>query len=293
MGTSRAVGRQAAYNQGLGTLLTALHLSPALLLLAALACRDSRPTDPVILVLGHESVRWSEFERHVKTLEARGMGIVDPGVRSALLEPFLEERVLVLEARGRGLLKPGASAEEEQMAAQKLLADQVAAGLIVTEDEVAAHYRDHAEAFQAPETVTLRQVLLSSEREARDVRRRLLKDPKSLELLAQSRSRSPEASKGGLMGTFRRGELPSELEAAAFALPVSGVSDVVPSPLGFHVLRVDARQNARERTLEECREEIRALLTRQKSDQATRQFVRDLLARAKVNHEAAKTSPPS
>jgi parvulin-like peptidyl-prolyl isomerase len=277
----------------LGTLLTTLHLSPTVLLLAALACRDTRPSDPVILVLGNESVRWSEFERHVKALEARGMGTVDPGVRSALLEPFLEERVLVLEARGRGILKPDASAEEEQMAAQKLLADQVAAGLIVTEDEVAAHYRDHAEAFQAPETVTLRQVLLSSEREARDVRRRLLKDPKSLELVAQSRSRSPEASKGGLMGTFRRGELPSELEAAAFALPVSGVSDVVPSPLGFHVLRVDARQNARERTLEECREEIRALLTRQKSDQATRQFVRDLLARAKVNHETAQRSLPS
>jgi parvulin-like peptidyl-prolyl isomerase len=95
------------------------------------------------------------------------------------------------------------------------------------------------------------------------------------------------------MGTFTLGELPSELEAAAVALPVSGVSDVVLSPLGFHILRVDARQAARERKVEECREEIRALLTRQKSDQATRQFVRDLLARAKVNHEAAQLPRPS
>ena len=95
------------------------------------------------------------------------------------------------------------------------------------------------------------------------------------------------------MGTFTRGELPSDLEAVAVALPVSGVSDIVPSPLGFHVLRVDARQAARERTLEECRHEIRALLTRRKSDQATRQFVRGLLARAKVNHEAAQPPRPS
>jgi hypothetical protein len=277
----------------LGILLTALHLSPAVLLVAALGCRDSSPPDPAILVLGNESVRRSEFEQHVKALEARGMGTVDPGVRAALFEPFLEERVLVLEARARGLLKPGASAEDEEVAAQKLLADQVVSGISVTEDEVAAHYRDHAEAFRAPEVITLRQILLSSESEARDVRRRLAKDPKSFELLAQSRSHSPEASKGGLMGTFRRGELPSELEAAAFALPVSGVSDVVPSPLGFHVLRVEARQSARERTLEECHDEIRALLIRQKSDQATRQFVRGLLARAKVNHEAAQRPLPS
>jgi parvulin-like peptidyl-prolyl isomerase len=277
----------------LATLLTALNLSPAVLLLVALSCRDSGPSDPIILVLGNESVRRSEFEQHVKALEARGMGSVDPGVRAALLEPFLEERVLVLEARSRGLLKPGASAEDEEVAAQKLLADQVAPGILVTEDEVAAYYRDHAEAFRAAETLTLRQILLSSESEARDVRRRIVKDPKTFEPLAQSRSRSPEASKGGLMGTFKRGELPSELETAAFGLPAGGVSDVVLSPLGFHVLRVDARQSARERTLEECHDEIRALLTRQKSDQATRQFVLGLLARAKVNHEAAQRSLPS
>jgi peptidyl-prolyl cis-trans isomerase C len=144
-----------------------------------------------------------------------------------------------------------------------------------------------------PETLTLRQILVSSENEARDVRRRLQKDPKSFEPLAQSRSRSPEASKGGLMGTFGRGELPPELETAVVNLPVSEISEVVPSALGFHVLRVDARQPARERKLEDCRDEIRSLLTRQKSDQATRQFVRGLLARAKVNHEAAQPTRPS
>jgi hypothetical protein len=269
------------------------HLSLPFLILGALACRDAHPGDPVILALDGETVRRSEFDRHVQALEARGMGAVDAGVRSALLEPFLEERVLVLEARSRGLVKPGGSAEEEDMAAQKLLSDEVLSRISVTDDEIAAYYGEHSQDFRVPETLTLRQILVSSENEARDIRRRLQKDPKSFEPLAQSRSRSPEASKGGLMGVFRRGELPSELEAAVVELPVSGVSEVVPSPLGFHVLRVDARQAARERTLEECRADIRSLLTRQRSDQATRQFVRGLLARAKVNHEAAQPARPS
>jgi len=270
--------------------MNALHLSVPILLLAAAAC-DARPTDPVILALGGETVRRSEFDRHVQALEARGMGAVDASVRSALLEPFLEERILVLEARSRGLVKVPASAEEEDMAAQKLLADEVLSRVGVTADEIAAYYAAHAEDFRVPETITLRQILVSSENEARDVRRRLQKDPKSFEPMAQARSRSPEAGKGGLMGTFTRGELPPELEAVALTLPVSEISDVVPSPLGFHVLRVDARQPPRERTLDECRDDIRALLMRQKSDQATRQFVRDLLSRAKVNHEAAAAPP--
>jgi PPIC-type PPIASE domain len=268
-------------------------LSVSFLILGALACREAQPADPVILTLGGETVRRSEFDRHVQALEARGAGAVDAGVRSALLEPFLEERILILEARSRGLLKPGASAEEEEMVAQKLVSDEVLSRVTVTDEEIAAYYGEHSQDFREPETLTVRQILVSSENEARDVRRRLQQDPKSFEPLAQSRSRAPEASQGGLMGTFRKGELPSELEAAVVNLPVSGISEIVPSPLGFHVLRVDARQPARERKLEDCRDDIRSLLTRQKSDQATRQFVRGLLARAKVNHEAAQPTRPS
>jgi hypothetical protein len=57
--------------------------------------------------------------------------------------------------------------------------------------------------------------------------------------------------------------------------------------MGFHVLKVDARQPARDRPFEDCRGEIRDVLARQKSDQSVHELVRELLARAKVNHEAA------
>ena len=70
-------------------------------------------------------------------------------------------------------------------------------------------------------------------------------------MLAQTVSRGPEASAGGLMGTFARGQLPPELEAAAFALEAGATSDVVQTPLGYHVLRLDSRQPARPSSLEE------------------------------------------
>ncbi len=116
--------------------------------------------------------------------------------------------------------------------------------------------------------------------------RRLQKEPRSFATLAQSRSHAPEASQGGLMGRFAQGQLPPELDEAAFGLPVGTTSGIVATPLGYHVLRVDERQPSRQRRLEECRDEIRTRLGREKSELATRQFVRGLLARAKVNHEA-------
>jgi parvulin-like peptidyl-prolyl isomerase len=259
-----------------------------LTLLGVLACAQAPSADPELLRLGAHAVTRSDFERHLEGIEARG-GAVDAEVREALLEAFVEERALVLEARARDLLQPGATPEEERAAVQRLLGAEVLDRLRIGEAEIAAYFEAHAEELRLPETLTLSQILLLTENEARDVLRRLARDPKSFERLARTRSRGPEAEQGGHMGSFNPGELPAELEAAAFSVRVGGTSGVLQSPFGFHVLKVEARQPARERSLEECRGEIHESLLRERSEQAVRRYVRDLLARAKVNYEAARS----
>jgi parvulin-like peptidyl-prolyl isomerase len=250
------------------------------------ACQVRPDTDPAILRLGSETVRVSEYDRHIETLARRGHEVND-SLREALLEPFLEERVLVLEARRRGLMENATTPEAERVAVEGLLARALPQST-VTDEEIRSFFEGQPERFQRPATVKLSQILVPTENEARDVRRRLQRDPKSFEILARSRSRSPEASAGGLMGVFEAGQLPVELEQAAFALPTGGTSDVVASPLGFHVLRVDARTEPYQEALEASAERIRTELTRQKRDQAVRAYVQKLLAEAEVNHEIAR-----
>jgi len=257
-------------------------MSAALLL----ACDRSRP-DPVVLSLGDQVVRRTGFEQHLKALEREGP--LNASVRRALFDAFVEERLLVLEARRRGLLRPEAGADKEGAAVQRLLAEAAPAAP-VAEPEIAAYYEEHRAALAALEKVTLHQILVPTENEARDVLRRLQKDPKSFEVMARSMSRAPEASTGGLMGTFARKQLPAELETAAFALPAGSHSEPIQTALGYHVLRVDSREPARARGLDECREEIRTLLQRQNSDRAVRSFIQELLVRAKVNHEAVEVA---
>jgi peptidyl-prolyl cis-trans isomerase C len=264
--------------------------------MVAIACRAVPAVvdgDPVLLTLGDQTVRRSDFERHVAAVEARDGGTLDPEVRLALLEPYLEERILVLEARARGLTVMGDGAEKENESVRRLLSEAVLSRVSLTEAEVDAHCRDHAHDFDAPERIRLRQILLATPSEAREVVRRLKKDPKSFAALAQTRSKGPEASTGGAMGVFSRGQLPAELEGAAFALATGEASDVVASPLGYHVLRVDERLAAREAGLPECREAARTDLLRRKSAVSVREFVQGLMARAKVNHEAVTVSRPS
>jgi parvulin-like peptidyl-prolyl isomerase len=255
-------------------------------------CGRQAPADPVILELGERQVRRSEFEAHLAHLERQG-ATVEPSVRSSLLTAFLERRILVLEAQAQGLLKAPATPEDEQAAVQQLLAREVASKINVSDEEIAAYFAEHQPDFAQPETITLRQILVPTDNQARDVKRRLQKDPKSFESLAQSLSRGPEAGQGGLMGVFAPGQLPAELETAAFALAPGETSAVISTPLGHHVLRVDTRQPAKAADLAECRERIRSQLNAVKSERLQREFVAGLLARAKVNHEAAEARSSS
>ncbi len=259
----------------------------ALALLAG--CRAERGVpDPVILELGEHVVRRSEFDRHIASIESRGGAPLAPEVRTALFDPFLEERVLALEARARGLTRVGEGAAEEQAAVERLLADEVLSRVTVTPEEVVQHCREHLAEFDTPEMVVLRQIVVPTSNEARDIRRRLLREPRSFEALARTQSRGPEASAGGLMGTFARGELPPELEKAAFDLAKGATSEIVVTPLGHHVLRVEERRPAQPATPEQCQSRVEPSLKRGKADRAVREFVRTVMARAKVNHEAVK-----
>ncbi len=265
-------------------------VAPVLVL--ALGCGCSRSSDPVILSLDGQVVRASDFQRYVAVIEARDGALADP-VRRALLEAYLERRVLVIAARSKGLLAPKATDEDEQFAVQKLVDDHLTTRIHVSPEELSQRYAERPRECVTPEMVSLRQILVGTPNEARDIRRRVQRDVKNFDVLARTLSKAPEASAGGLMGAFSRGQLPQELEQPAFTLSPGQTSDVIQTPLGYHVLKVEAREPEREATFEECRAALRAALVREKSDHEVRQFVAGLLARAKVNHEAAKTHTPS
>jgi peptidyl-prolyl cis-trans isomerase C len=266
---------------------------PVLLAVAVLSLAGCGEKDPVLLSLNGERVRRSDFERYLTAVEARAHGPLDPTARQGLLEAFLEERALVIEARRRGLLPPDAGPEDEPRAVGRLLAE-AARPVEVTEEEISAYYDRHAAELAEPESVTLRQVLVATHNEARDVKRRLARNPRAFEAIARSQSRGPEAAAGGYMGVFERGQLPLDLEEVVFALPAGATSEPVETALGYHVLRVESRQDAREVSLEEARERIRDRLSRPARAEAERAVVAEILARAKVNHEPVPLhSPPA
>lgn len=95
------------------------------------------------------------------------------------------------------------------------------------------------------EQVRVRHILVANAALAQQLRNEL-RAGKDFAALARQYSLD-EASKanGGDLGWMPKGVLDPQFEAVAFQLPVGQISDVVQTQFGYHLLKVDARENAR------------------------------------------------
>lgn len=161
------------------------------------------------------------------------------------------------------------AAIERDLKVEAVLEQVGAAVTPVSDTEVEIFYLQHHERFTRPETRTLRHILITindqmpgSERAAarakvEAIRARLVKDGSRFGEQALKHSECPTAMNGGLLGKVPRGKLYPEVETAAFALLPGEVSDIVESPIGFHVVLCDAIEAGSDVPLAEVAERVR------------------------------------
>ena len=87
---------------------------------------------------------------------------------------------------------------------------------------------------------------------------------------------------GGLVGTFPRGRMDPAFEAAAFAVKPGEISDVVETPYGFHVIRVDEHLPGRMQPLDEVRGDIRTLLAERAEQDGLSKVIEEARRTAKI-----------
>ena len=97
--------------------------------------------------------------------------------------------------------------------------------------------------------------------------------------LAEKYSDDPGSAKsGGELGWIGRGRTVPEFEKAAFSLGKGQTSDLVKSSYGFHIIRVEDKQEAHLKTLAEVKNEIQEKVKQQKTLRATETAANSLLS---------------
>ncbi len=237
----------------------------------------------------------ADFTKYLQDNVGENLKSLNGTALSRLFDEFVNEKILLKQAQNEGislteeekaaylaklkkalqtetgdatLLESDTAAFYDRLLVQKSLSLYVK-DIVVDDQEVADYYEQHKSEFLQPERVQVSQILLTSEGQASGVLDKL-KDASEAEFrkIAQAQSAGPEASKGGVMGVFKAGQLPSELEKVVFSLKEGEISQVVESTYGYHIFRLDQKFEPRLLTVEEASPSIRAKLLEQKTGQA-------------------------
>ena len=91
---------------------------------------------------------------------------------------------------------------------------------------------------------------------------------------------------GGSLGWVSRGMLVPTLDEATFSLAVGGLSEILHSPLGYHLLHKTDHEAAAEPDLDEVREQVREFLQHAARGAVLAAHVAKLRARAKIEISA-------
>ncbi len=177
-------------------------------------------------------------------------------------------------------------------------AKQFEASVEISTKDVEDFYNEHKEdRFTTPPQVHARHILFSFSPTATDEEKAKARAA-AAEVLAKARTGEDfatlaqtysqdkaTADKGGDLGFFEHGRMVKPFADAAFALPAGGISDLVESPFGLHIIKVEANEPEKVRPLGAVEADIRQELLRERARDKARERARE--DRAKVQNGAA------
>lgn len=175
-------------------------------------------------------------------------------------------------------------------------------GLKATDDELRNYFGEHSEEYRLPEQVTAQHILFKAEgktpeqveairKKATDVLARVKKG-EDFSKLAKEFSEDSSGPRGGDLGTFERGRMVPQFEQVAFSMGVGAISDLVTTPYGFHIIKVNGKNESRLRNFDEIKVALESRLlfdkAREQAKNIGEQIALELVSSKDINAVAAK-----
>ena len=143
--------------------------------------------------------------------------------------------------------------------------------LTISPKEIETFYQNNLEKFRQPKKVKVRHILIKADgkdpeasavakKKMESIREEALKGKDFIQLAKKHSEDTGTKDQGGDLGFISQGQVVPEFEKAAFSLKPGEISEIVQTPYGFHILKVEEVVEAKTEPLEKAKGQIEALL---------------------------------
>lgn len=158
-----------------------------------------------------------------------------------------------------------ANARREILA--QMAINEVLKEITVTEEEIGNFYGTNAQHFAKGATVSAKHILVDEEEECQKILEAIQSGEKTFEDAAKESSNCPSGERGGDLGEFGKGQMVKEFEEAAFNAEIGAVVGPVKTQFGYHLIKVEKKNEASITPLEEVEDQIKRTILQQKQNQ--------------------------
>ena len=234
----------------------------ALALLAGLASGGvALAQDKVFAKVDGQPITQADVAAVTATLGAQLAQLPEEARLRAVVDRIVDMRVIAAAAAKDGLEESATyKARMAQVRTQLLVSEFVKSKVeaAVTPEMVKARYDKDVAAYDAPEEMRARHILVKTEDEAKAILADLAKGGDFAKIAGEKSEDPGSAKQGGDLGWFSAGDMVPEFESAAAALKPGEVTQTpVKSQFGFHVIKLEEKRKQPVPTLDQVKDQVR------------------------------------
>jgi peptidyl-prolyl cis-trans isomerase C len=256
-------------------------------------CGKKEEGGKVLATIDGEKITLEEFNKELDRIPANmKMLVLTQSGKQSFLDRYIVKRLLMEEAKKENIEKDKEFQDRladirEQLLIESLLKKKVTTNINPTEEQLKEYYEKNKEKFKTGQEVDTRQILVKTEKEAKEIRTKLDKGEDFADL-ARKFSIDPSAkTTGGAVGFHAKGTLLPEYEAVAFKLAKVGqISPPVKTQLGYHIIQLQGTKPPSYTPYEEVKEFIKQRIAQERQSEVLEKYVGDLKAKAKITINA-------
>ena len=203
--------------------------------------------------------------------------------RKYVLEDLINQELLYMYAKDNKIDQDEAfrkeMAEIEKNVLKQYIINQILTSVQVTDDEKRTFFEANKANFSNPPTANAKHILVDTEEKANEILAQIKSGEVTFEDAARAHSTCPSKDQGGDLGTFGKGQMVPEFEEATFAMNVGDISEPVKTQFGYHLIKLEAKNEESIPTFEEVADKVEKTLMFQKQGE---------VYQAKLNEVKAK-----